>query len=163
MANKIPQSNLINPTFDSDEEARRVLQAEGRKLKYIAIKLWRKYLQSYQPTQYVRTRDSQRSIKLGNVFKLDNDEWAIELTYVNDLAYHDSVITGSKKQGHSIMLISDGWHNKKLEAAYGRRVDRHTYFEGTGYIYKVYKEYMKTRDNRVSLDVQWSGEVQRIK
>lgn len=150
------KSSLL-PHFSSDEEAKRVLEAEGRKLKYIAIKLWRRYLSSYQPSKYVRTRKSQRSIKLGKVKIHSANEWSIELTYVDDLAYHDSIFKGNPK-GHAIMLVSKGWHSKKLEERLGgKKIERFTYFDGTGYLDKVYKEYMIVRDKRIELEVQWNG------
>jgi hypothetical protein len=104
--------------FESEEDAIKALQAEGRRLKYIAVKLWRLYLSEYKPTMYVRSRDSQKAIKLGKVKRLDGDSFGIELTFEDDLAYHDSIFNSSKKthpQGHSFMLISEGWTSKKLE------------------------------------------------
>lgn len=140
----------------SEEEAKRLLQQEGRRLKYIAVKLWRKYLASYQPTQYVRTRKSQRGIKLGKVKQISPNQWGIELTWENSLMYHDSIFKNNPK-GHSVMLISDGWHSRKLEARIGR-VDRLTYFEGTGYLYKVYKEWNRSAPKGITLETQWSGQ-----
>lgn len=144
-------------SFDTEAEARKVLEEEGRKLKYIAIKQWRLYLSSYTPKMYVRTRKSQRAIKLGRVIKLDNNTFGLELTFENDLVYHDSVIKKSKLKGHSIMLISNGWHSKKLEAKIGRRIERFTYYEGSGYLSKVYNEYMKVKHVGITLDTEWSG------
>ena len=141
----------------SEEEAKRLLRAEGQRLKEIAIKKWRQYLASYTPKMYVRTGNSEKAIKLGDVKRISPTEWGIELTWENSLAYHDSVLPNSNKKGHAVMLISSGWHAKKLEKIYGKRVYRHTYFEGTGYLYQVYKEYMKSAPKTVTLDVQWSG------
>jgi len=140
----------------NEQQARRTLEMEGRRLKYIALKLWRKYLGSYQPKQYVRTRDTQRGIKLGRVKKIDGNHFGIELTFENDLMYHDSIFGRNQPKGHSLMLISDGWHARKLEDRIGK-VHRLTYFEGTGYLYQVYKEYMRGAPRGVTLDVQWSG------
>lgn len=151
---------MVNNTlfaFDSDQEAMRTLEAEGRKLKYIAIKLWRKYLSEYKPKQYIRTRKSQRAIKLGKVKRLDGNTFGIELTFENDLAYHDSIFKGSNPKGHSIMLISEGWHSRKLEAKLGGRRERFTYFEGTGYLAQVQKEYIAIKHKGISVETQWSG------
>ena len=151
--------NKINTpfSFDSEMEARRVLEEEGRKLKYIAVKQWRLYLSSYTPKRYVRKRKSQRAIKLGRVIKLDNNTFGIELTFENDLVYHDSVMVKGGNKGHSIMLISDGWHSKKAEQKLGRRIDNFTYFEGTGYLYKVYKEYMGVKHKGIIVDTNWNA------
>ena len=92
--------------FDSEAEAKRVLESEGRRLESIARKVWNEYLGSYTPKMYVRSGKTEKSIKLGKVFSIDADTLGIELTFVNDLVYHDSVIGKSHPKGHSIMLIS---------------------------------------------------------
>ncbi|MCR4361977.1 hypothetical protein JDW21_19625 [Bacillus subtilis] len=140
--------------FESDEEAVRVLHQEGRKLKYCALKVWRKYLSSYRPKKYARTGKSLKSIKLGKVKRLGVNEWGIEVTFINDLAYHDSVIGASEPKGHAIMLISHGWKVKR-----GRHKDvyRFGYFEGFDYLGKVKEMYNNTKDRRVNLDIQWLG------
>lgn len=163
----IPTTNNSLLTFDSDAEAIRVLSLEGRKLKYIAIKIWRLYLSSYSPNTYAvhktgvlgkRTGKSLQSIKLGKVKKIGVDDWGIELTYLNDLAYHDSVINrkdGRKHaQGHSIMLISQGWKAKKGK---NKNVERFGYYEGFDYLGQVQREYETVKDKRVTLDIQWLG------
>lgn len=159
---ELNKKNSPLPHFEDEEEAKKVLRAEGRKLKYIAIKVWRLYLSSYKPKVYIRTRDGQRSIKLKDVKLIGNNELGIELIWENDLAYHDSWLYKKGKstknvKGHAIMLISEGWYNQKLEAKLGRRIYRFTYFEGTGYLNRVYREYMKVKDHRVTVDVSWSG------
>lgn len=152
--------------FDSEEEAIKVLQAEGRRLKYIALKLWRKYLSEYQPKKYAkhltgeagkRTRDTQRGIKLGKVKKIDGDTLGIELTFENDLMYHESVFGSSKPQGHSIMLISEGWHSKKLERKLKRRIERFTYFEGIDYLARLKEEFESGKHQGITLEIQWAG------
>jgi len=150
-------NNFTTFTFDSEQDAIKALESDGRKLKYIALKLWRKYLSEYKPKQYVRTRKSQRAIKLGKVKKLDENTYGIELTFENGLVYHDSVMGSGQPKGHSIMLISDGWHSKKAEEKLGRRIDRFTYFEGTGYLYKVYKEYEKYKHKGIVIDTDWNS------
>lgn len=140
----------------TDRELKRLMEREGRKLKYIALKHWRKYLSSYKPKQYVRTRDTQRGIKLGRPKRMPDGTYAIELTFENSLMYHDSIFGPNQPKGHSLMLISDGWHSRKLERRIGK-VYMLTYFEGTGYLYNVYKEYMKVAPQGIKLDVQWSG------
>jgi hypothetical protein len=149
----------------AQDEARKILEREGRRLKYLALKMWRKDMEQYQPKQYAvhlgmprgkRTKRSQRAIKLGKVKMLPDGSMGIELTWENELVYHDSMFKGQPK-GHSVMLISDGWHSRKLEAKLGRKVERFTYFEGTNYLYRLYKEYMKIAPQGILLDVQWSG------
>lgn len=156
MARKIPQGKQSSLYFSSEEEAKRVLQEEGRKLKYIALKVWRRIMNDPKPKVYIRTRDAQRSIKLGVVKQLGTDEWGIELTFENDLAYHDSIIGKNQPQGHAIMLISSGWKAKNLEKKIGIR-ERFTRYKGTNYLGQVIKEYEKQKHKGITLDVQWSG------
>ncbi len=143
----------------SELQARRLLESEGKRLEAIAIKLWRRYLSSYSPKEYIRTGKAESAIKLKNVKKVDGNHLGIELTWENDLVYHDSIF-GSSQKGHAVMLISDGWHSRKLENRIGK-VYKLTYFEGTGYLYRVYKEYMATAPAGITLDVQWSGKASR--
>lgn len=163
MSNQSAKSNLY---FQTDAEAIKVLMAEGKKLERIAKKVWRSYESSYSPKQYVRTGKSLRAIKLKGVKALGNGVYAIELTWENSLAYHDSVIykqgfTSKNAKGHSIMLIGTGWHSSKLEKVYRKKVYRHTYWSWNGgggsYLNAVVDEYKAVKDKRIVIDVQWSG------
>jgi len=149
-------NNLLSVGFFDDElSAYNTLLREGRKLERIARKVWRQYENSYSPKQYVRTGNSAKSIKLRTMpIKLSEDEIGIELTWENELAWHDSVVPNSKKKGHAILLISAGWHSKKLERAYGKSVYRHTYYEGYGYLTEVINAYNAVRDKRVGLELE---------
>lgn len=153
---------MVNPIFyDSDKEAIAALEAEGRRLKYIATKVWRQYLSSYQPTQYKRTRDAQKSIKLTSVERDGINGWMIKVTFVDELAWHDSVLKGSQPQAHAIMMISQGWNQSrsttKLTQRTGRQIYRFTYYEGFDYIDKVIKEFNRGNKSGVRLEVQWKG------
>ena len=165
MANQIPQSKQSknNIVFDSDEEAIRVLSAEGRKLEDCCKKVWRQYLASYKPKTYAvhltgvkgrRTNNSLNSIKLGKVKKISDDEYGIEVTFRNDLAYHNSVIGSSQPKGHAIMLIIFGWKVKKGKH---RNIEHFGYRQGYDYLGKVEKMYNKIKDKRISLEIQWLG------
>ncbi|MFQ3543656.1 hypothetical protein Q7A53_06190 [Halobacillus rhizosphaerae] len=141
--------------FDSEQEAKRVLMAEGRRLKYIALKIWRRYLSSYKPEAYIRTRKSQNAIKLGHVKKVGSDTLGIELTFDDNLLYHDSVISKSEPKGHSIMLISEGWKVKRGRA---KDVYRFGYFEGINYIERVKEAFESGKHKGITLVVNWQGE-----
>lgn len=140
--------------FDSEEEAKRVLKREAKKLEACAKKVWRQYLESYQPKKYVRKGKAEKSIKVGNVKKLDDNNLYIEVTFQDDLVYHDSVISKSQPKGHAIMLISSGWRVKKGKH---KNIHRFGYYEGFNYIEKVKEAYNAVKDNRISLEVEWSG------
>lgn len=166
MGRKIYDSHSINNPRDyfiSDEEAKRVLKAEGRKLKYCALRVWRQYLDSYKPHVYarhltgvygVRTKRSLKSIKLGDVKKVGKNEWQIQVTYLNDLAYHESVISKNEPKGHAIMLISYGW---KVKKGSHRDIERFGEYKGFNYLEKVRKMYEGMKDRRVNFEIQWKG------
>jgi hypothetical protein len=135
----------------SEQEATKLLIQEGKRLERIAKKAFQTYYASYQPKEYVRTYDSNKAIKLGKVKKISPNQLGIELTWENDLAYHDSIFGG--KKGHSIVLISEGWHAEKLEAKIGKRY-RLTYFKGTGYLAKVIKIWERTAPKGITIELQ---------
>lgn len=152
--------------FQTDAEAIRVLTAEGKKLERIARKVWQQYMASYSPKEYRRTGKSLRAIKLKGIKNHGGGMYSIELTWENSLAYHDSWLytegyTSTNKKGHSIMLIGTGWHSKKLEAIYRKKIYRHTYWSwdggGGNYLNAVVNQYKATSDKRVQVEVQWSG------
>ncbi|MGV4321320.1 hypothetical protein [Bacillus mojavensis] len=158
MANQIPQAKTkqSNLYFQTDQEAIQVLEKEGRKLMDIAKKVWRKYLASYTPKEYIRTGKTERGIKLGSVKKIGDNEHGIELTFQNDLMYHESVISQSEPKGHSIMLLSSGWTARKLESKIGIR-ENFTRHKGINYIGEVVKAYQSSKHRGIDLEVQWSG------
>ncbi|UUV46971.1 neck protein [Bacillus phage vB_BanS-Thrax5] len=152
--------------FNTDAEAIRVLTAEGKKLERIAKQVWRSYLGSYSPKQYVRTGRSLQAIKLKGIKVLGKGLYSIELTWENSLAYHDSYIykqgyTSKNVKGHSIMLIGTRWHSAKLERVYRKPIYRHTYWSWNGgggsYLNAVVQQYKAVKDRRINLEVQWSG------
>lgn len=143
--------------FETDAQAKRALELEGRRLLEIALKVWREYIGSYKPKKYVRTGNSEASIELKTVKRIDENTWGIEVTFKNDLAYHPSVVKGGK-QGHAVMLISSGW-KKKNRGAKGVKsgVPHFKYYEGFDYIGKVMKEFNREKNKGVELELQWSG------
>lgn len=141
--------------FESESEARRALESEGKRLLDIARNIWRQYLASYSPKMYVRHGNSEKALKLGSVKKLDDDTLGIELTWENDLAYHNSVITKGKPQGHSIMLISEGWKVKKGKH---KNVYRFGYYEGFDYLTKIEQAFNNGNNKGIALEIQWAGQ-----
>lgn len=140
--------------FDNDEEAKFALRQESKRLRSIALRLWDEYIQDYEPAQYVRTKKSRRGIKLGRLKRLDAYTFGIELIFQDDLMYHDSVMGSKHLQGHSIMLISEGWKVKK-----GKHKDvyRFGYFEGIDYIGRIQREFEADAIKGITLDVNWNG------
>lgn len=161
MAKKITKSD-IDAHFQNmgEEEAIALLIKEGKRLERIARSIWSEYIESFEPKQYVRTGNSEKAIRLGRVKKISDDEFGIELTFDDDLAYHPSVVMNksrTNREGHSFMLISEGWHASKLEDKIGRRVERFTYFEGINYIGRVKEAFNSKAPNGILLVVNWRG------
>ena len=159
---------LRNNNFDNTHDTIKMLENEAKILRDIAVREWRKYLDSYTPTQYIRTgkTSSPNAIRVGKVKPAMNGEFlTIEVTWDNDLAYHDSWLyqqgrTNKNQKGHAFMLISDGWKANKLESIYGNSVYRHTEWDGDGYLYRVYKTYWARKNPLIiDVEVQWSGRV----
>ena len=134
-------------------EAHRLLEQEGRKLERIARSVWRAYLSSYRPKVYARTGKSYEAIQLKAVKRLDSEFLGIELTWKNELVYHDSEMK-NRQQGHAVMLISNGWRVKRGKH---RDVYRFGYYEGFDYLGKVEKTYNAMKNPLVHLEIQWSG------
>lgn len=151
------KSNLLkNASSVTSANQRQLIVREGKKLERIARREWEAYYQSYTPKKYVRTYKSRDALKLKPPTKRIDGGWDIVLTWENDLVYHESRFKNNDK-GNAIMLISDGWKAEKLRAKMGGKVDRFTDFEGTGYLYNVYKKYLEVADKTITTNVIWSG------
>lgn len=156
--------------FTDEKKAILVLESEGRRLKGIVAKVWAKYLNSYDPVLYKRTTKTRLGMKLGKV-KLENPAgidgiatYQLAITFENDLMYHKSYLGSGQRQGHSLMLISQGWHSKKLEERYkGKRIERFTYYEGFDFFAQVMKEFESGKHNAISLKVVWTGKADYTK
>ena len=158
--------------FETEAEAKRVLKLEGDRLLRIAREVWNRYEATYQPKVYAehlkgkgrhqgkgkgengRTGRSAKSIQLKQVFKIDSNTWGIELTFKNDLVYHESVFGSSHPKGHSIMLISSGWNVKR---GWHKKIKRFGSFGGFDFLGQVVREFNSGKHQGVVLEVQWSG------
>lgn len=156
------ETQNLNLYFKSEEDAIKALKREARVLKRIARQVWEEYQDSYKPVHYVRTGDTLKSIQIGKVKQLGMNEYGIEITYENDLVYHDSIFGG--KQGHTIMLIG-GWKQTKMgwqvKTGWHKNVKRLGYWEGFDYIGTVQERYNDQKNKAISLEVKWSGKALR--
>lgn len=150
--------SLNNPIgFNTEIEAKLALQREGKRLKMIADKLWRQYLDTHQGRPYRRTNKAdEKAIKLGRVKRLDAFTWGIELSFVDELSYHDSIVSKDKKpKGHAFMLISEGW---QVQKGSHKGVKDFGYFTGINYIGRVIQEYNDSAPKGITLKANWAGE-----
>lgn len=137
--------------FEDDRTAKRVLESEARKLLGIAQKEWIRVMGTYSPKEYVRTGKAFKSIKMTEVRKVGFG-WTIDVTFDNDLAYHDSVIAKTEPKGHAIWLNHAGWRVKRGSH---RDTEYFGYRKGSGYLFEVFQKYNKIKDPRVSLTIMW--------
>lgn len=137
--------------FDDDLTAKRILEKEAHKLKRIAQREWLRVLGEYKQKPYIaRTAKSFKSIKKTEVRKVGFG-WKIDVTFENSLAYHDSVVGGEK--GHAIWLNHAGWRVKR---GWHKDIRGFGYKDGSGYLFRVLKEYQAVKDPRVSLEITWN-------
>lgn len=151
--------NLSELNALGEEEVKRLLLEEGRRLEKIAKDIWRKYYESYKPRVYKRTYRSLEAIQLNpSIEKLSPTEWGIRLNFVDDLAYHPSIIRRKDGKvyphGHAIMLISSGWRVKR---GWHKDKYRFGYFEGINYIDKVIEEFNKNKSPYIQIEFNWNG------
>lgn len=152
----IPKPFNSSLFFDTEVEAVLALEREAKKLQEIAMKVWKRYQDSYTPSIYRRTGKTMDGIKVTKVKKDGAIGWQVIVTFENEKMYHKSYIGLNQPKGHSIMLIDSGWRAKKLEKRIGV-VQRFTRYKGFNYLGQVMEEYMKVKHNRVSVRFVWTG------
>ena len=160
MANQIPN----NFTFDDDLTAKITLELEAKKLYDIAKRVWLRYYNNYTPQVYDRTGKTIDALKIGSIRKIDAFTWGIDVFFENNLVYHESRWGKKYPDAHTVMIIG-GWSKNKRKPKTGWRVKRgwhkdihrFGYFEGFDYLGEVEREYNKIRDQRIFLDIQWTG------
>lgn len=153
---ELPKGQTSLLFFDTEEEAVFVLQQEGQKLEKIAKRVWQEYYGSYTPKVYRRTGKTLEGIKLGIVKRDGAIGFQVVVTFEDKNMYHNSYVNKGQPKGHSVMLISSGWHSKNLEKRIGVR-KRFTSYKGYNYLGKVIKEYLRDKHRKVSIEVVWTG------
>lgn len=76
------------------------------------------------------------------------------ITWLNPLAWHPSILGGGQPKGHAIWLMSEGWHATKLERSLGRKINKFTYYSGSGYLSKLVSDFNRVKDSRVSIKIE---------
>ena len=128
-----------------------MLKAEVEKLEGITKSVYNQYLKSYSPQQYVRTGAMIGSIGKSEIVKEANS-MKMAVSFDNSGAYHSSLFGGS--MGHAPILISDGWHSKRLEQTRMGRVYRLTYYEGFDALDKIESQYNAVKNPLARLEIQ---------
>ena len=135
------------------------LESQASRLLSDINSLWGGYLSSYQPKQYIRTGATSQGFSLSNPRIVDDmGETKIEIDLVLDdgSMFHDSVMGSHYSQGHSFMLISEGWRwNGGLDGYKGGEVYRFTHFDGVGIVDTLINRY---NTNKYDFKFYYEGE-----
>ena len=119
------------------------IQSQASKLLADVQSLWNGYESSYTPSVYVRTGRTKAGFKLSEPRVVGTGaETRVEIDLIldDDYMWHDSRFGGS--QGHSFMLISEGWDAPALRAYRGGQdTYRLTTFRGVGIISSLLQLY----------------------
>lgn len=134
-----------------EAKVERILKSEVAKLEGITKSVYQQYLKSYSPTQYVRTGEMIGSIGKTEIVK-EGNKMKMAVSFDNSSAYHESLFGGSK--GHAPILISEGWHSKRLEQTRMGRVYRLTYYEGFDALGKIESQYEAVKNPLARLEIQ---------
>lgn len=108
--------------------------------------LWQGYEDSYRnPAVYVRTGRTKTGFSISNSrYKMNTDgtvTMEIDLVLSDGSMWHNSILGENQPQGHSFMLISEGWIASDLESYLGRSVDRFTRYDGYGIVDTLIRAY----------------------
>lgn len=129
-----PEIRRLNDIAISD--AMSDIESQASKLLNDVNSLWAGYERSYSPSMYVRTGATRGGFSLSDSrIVQDGLDTKVEIDLIldDDAMYHDSIFGSHYTQGHSFMLISEGWRSARLEA-YRGPIYRLTYYEGYGII-----------------------------
>lgn len=141
----------------SRPEMKAILKLELERLEdYIKEEL-QVYFDSYKPTVYKRTGNTERSITLNAPF-VDGKDLCAEITFDDTLANHPSVMNSKNKQhpdGYTPWLLQRGWN---ITDSVQPRVDMFTDHPGSQYITKAVKRFNDTNKYGIQVAVFMNGE-----
>lgn len=120
------------------------------------------YYLSYEPKVYKRTFDFQDSLYAEDFIhvRVNGNRIELSVSFRPSMAYHSNL--WGDHMSYVPMLISEGWHSKKLEDAIGHPVPRLTYYEGYHFVEKAVQMFNRTNPYGVyispdDIDAQWEG------
>ncbi len=141
----------------SQPEMVKMLKSELKRLEQYIKEELQKYFDSYEPTVYVRTGDTMRSITLSEPY-LDGDSLCAEITFDEGLANHPSVMGRNQPDGYTPHLLQEGW---SISASVQPRVAYFTDHPGSNYLLNAIARF--NADNKYGLKVTayYNGEPYR--
>ena len=122
------------------------LERQARLLLADINSLWQGYENSYKnPAVYIRTGRTKTGFSISNSrYKMNADgtvTMEIDLVLDDGSMWHNSILGKNQPQGHSFMLISEGWIASDLESYLGRSIDRFTRYDGYGIVDTLIRAY----------------------
>ena len=129
------------------------LERQARMLLGDINALWMGYERSYNQEMYSKHNNNQRTGKTKGGFSISSADYRmnpdgtvtmeIDLILDDGAMWHQSEFrdSGSYPEGHSFMLISEGWKAPKLETYMGKSIYRLTEFDGVGIISSLIRSY----------------------
>lgn len=128
-----------------------IIKVEMSKIESQALRLlrdinsmWDKYEDSYHPSTYKRTGKTKKGFSISRpVLEYENGKPVVKVDLILDdgSMWHKSVLGKGQPQGHSFMLISEGWNAPALETYRGDSIYRFTHFDGVGIIDSLISKY----------------------
>lgn len=147
-----PEIDRLNADILSKERSR--LQSQASRLLRDVASMWAGYESSYQPNYYVdgtgrRTGQTAQGFGLSPV-RLETEGMGVrlevDLVLDDSHMWHNSQLGDYFNQGHSFMLISEGWEWQGGIGDYrGGDVYRFTHFDGVGIVDSLIDRY-NTKD-----------------
>lgn len=127
------------------------LERQARMLLGDINALWMGYERSYNQVLYSKNNNNQRTGSTRQGFDISSVDYRmnpdgtvtmeIDLILDDGSMWHPSEFGSKYPDGHSFMLISEGWKAPKLESYLGRSVYRLTEFDGVGIISSLINSY----------------------
>ena len=127
------------------------LERQARMLLGDINALWMGYENSYQQQMYSKNNQNQRTGRTREGFDISGVEYQkhtdgtitmhIDLILDDGSMWHPSEFGDNQPEGHSFMLISEGWRAPKLESYMGRSIYRLTEFDGAGIVDALVRSY----------------------
>ena len=109
------------------------------------------YFDSYTPTEYERTGQTMRDIKVGMPTQTSPGVWNVSIGMDSP---HKSLFGG--EDGNTLSLLNTGWISEGLENN-GNEIEHFTRFKGTNYIQEAVEKFNKNNRYGMSVKVLFNG------
>ncbi|MGD6896093.1 hypothetical protein [Bacillus infantis] len=150
IATKHGQDAVMNET-----KIKRILTSAAKQLERYMKEELDNYFNSYEPSVYERTSSTISSIKVGNPRKVTTNIWAIEITFDEELANHDSVMGSDQPKGYTPWLLEVGWD---IRDKVDFEAPMFTHHPGTEFVKKAVKKFNANNPHKLKISVSHNGQ-----